>query len=220
VGRPKVKVCGITRREDALDAAEAGADYLGVVLVSGTPRARLPVDVPKMFDGIQVPRVIVVAGMSVSAVARAAEVAHASVVQLHGDEGPGEVAALRGLGPWRIWKALRVRGRDELLSGLAGFGDLVDGVLLDAWHPTRLGGTGRVLSWEGLQGVRETLREGVELIVAGGLRPDNVQGAIETLRPHVVDVSSGVEKAVGIKDPRLVARFLARVRSEERGSQG
>jgi phosphoribosylanthranilate isomerase len=213
---PRVKICGLTRREDAVGAARAGADFLGVVLVEGSPRARKAEEVPRILGGLAAGRVIVVADMEVEDMARAAELAEASVLQLHGEESPEAVGAIRELGPWSLWKALRIRTAEDLVRGLATFGHLVDGLLLDAWHPSRLGGTGRVLPWEALKGERMGLPPELELILAGGLGPDNVEEAVAALRPGIVDVSSGVESEPGVKDRVQVESFIMRAKAVTR----
>jgi len=208
----EVKVCGLVRREDAVEAARAGADYLGVVLVDGSPRAREAEDVPGILGGLEVPRVVVLANMEAEDMARAGERAGAAVLQLHGNEPPESIGALRELGPWKIWKALRVRQEADLVQGLADFGGLVDGILLDAWDPSMLGGTGRVLPWDALRRHRRSFPAGVALILAGGLNPENVGDAAAALSPEVVDVSSGVESGPGKKDPARVRAFIQRAK--------
>lgn len=215
----KVKICGLTRRVDALYAAEAGADYLGVVLVPNTPRARTPEEARALLDGIPVPAVIVVADLPLAGLKEAAEGVGASVVQLHGDESPELAAEIRNAGPWEVWKALQVRERADVLNGFDRFGGVVDGLLLDAWHPTRTGGTGTPFPWEDVAGALEAAPPGLLLVVAGGLRPDNVNEAVIKLRPQVVDVSSGVEERAGIKDRIKVEAFIRTVRAANVGER-
>jgi phosphoribosylanthranilate isomerase len=207
-----VKICGLTRRADALHAAEAGADYVGAVLVPNTPRAQTPEEARSLFEGVRVPSVIVVADLALSELQSAAERVGATVIQLHGNEPPGFAAELRKTGPWMIWKAIRVRGQADVLEGLSRFGDVVDGLLLDAWHPEKAGGTGTRFSREAVTGVRDDFPPGLLLVAAGGLRPDNVREAVVELRPHVVDVSSGVEDRPGVKNRLHVEKFIHRVR--------
>ncbi len=213
----KVKICGLTRRADALQAAGAGADYLGVVLVPNTPRAGTPEEARALLDGIQVPSVMVVADLAVSELISTAEVVGASVIQLHGGEPPELVTALREAGPWKVWKSLRVRGRADVMKGLELFGGVADGLLLDGWHPEKTGGTGTPFSWEEVAEVRDAVPPGLLLVAAGGLRPDNVREAVIRLRPHVVDVSSGVEERPGIKNRSRVEAFIQSVRAVRAG---
>ena len=101
----KVKICGLTRRKDAIHAAGAGADYLGVVLVPNTPRFQTPKEARALLDGIQLPSVIVVANLELPHLMGVAELVGAAVIQLHGDEPPELVTELREAGPWDVWKA-------------------------------------------------------------------------------------------------------------------
>jgi phosphoribosylanthranilate isomerase len=211
----RVKICGLTCRQDALHAAESGADYLGIVLVAQSPRAVTPSGAREILDGIAVPFVVVVGDMDLPRVVEAAATVGASVIQLHGDEGPEMVAELRSRGPWKIWKALRVRSAEALQEGLGRFGPWVDGLLLDSWQPGLKGGTGRVFPWDVAETVRNEVPSGLDLVVAGGLTPENVELAVARLRPQVVDVSSGVEERPGVKDRRRVEAFIRRVRGAE-----
>jgi phosphoribosylanthranilate isomerase len=220
VKRPKVKVCGLTRQEDAVHAAEAGADYLGVILVPASPRYQSQGRAREILAGIPVPKVLVVADQDLAEIEKAAALVEASVVQLHGQETPEIAGALRSAGPWDVWKALRVRGPGELQTALSRFHGHVDGFLLDAWHPAKMGGTGTVFSWDAVSEVRGTFPEGLTFVTAGGLRPGNVREAIEKLRPDVVDVSSGIEEGPGLKDRSLVEAFIQNVRGSGMGEDG
>jgi len=214
----RVKICGLTRRQDALHAAESGADFLGVVLVARSPRAVTPSGAREILDRIAVPSVMVVSDMEISRVVAAAETVGASVIQLHGNEGPEMVEELRSSGRWKIWKALRVRNAEVLREGLRRFAPRVDGLLLDSWRPGLTGGTGQVFPWEVAETVRSEVPSGLDLVVAGGLTPENVERAVARLRPQVVDVSSGVEGRPGVKDRRRVEAFIRRVRGTEEGA--
>ena len=197
---PAVKVCGLTRRQDALFAAEAGAAYLGVVLVPGTPRALSVAEARALLDGIGVRKVVVMVNPTVDEALHAAATVGADVIQLHGEETPEFMGRLGARGPWEIWKALRVSGASAVLEGLDRFGSAAQGILLDGWHPRDRGGSGTAFSWEEVEGIRGLFPAGLRLIAAGGLNPENVHEAILRLAPHVVDVSSGVEAGPGIKD--------------------
>lgn len=210
----QVKICGLTRPADAEYAAAAGADYLGCVLVPSSPRA---VDAERA-RGVSsaapgVPLVLVVAGLGVTELEAAATVAGASVLQLHGDETPDLVRALRSRGPWRVWKGVRVRDAASAREALDRWGGIVDGILLDGWAPHQLGGTGTPFPWEEVASLRPAVPEGTLLIAAGGLKPENVGRAVSLLRPDVVDVSSGVESTPGVKDPARVREFVLRART-------
>jgi phosphoribosylanthranilate isomerase len=215
---PRVKICGLTRRQDALHAAEAGADYLGVVLVPESPRSRTPEQAGEILAGHGVPGVIVVADLAPDEMASAASKAGADVIQLHGRETPEVVSRLRDLGSWQVWKALTVRAPEDVMEGVARFGGVVQGILLDAWDPHRRGGTGRAFSWSDVSRAGVRFPSHVTRIAAGGLTPMNVEDAVEILRPDVVDVSSGVERSPGIKAPEKIEAFVRRVRRPGRES--
>ena len=212
---PLVKICGLTRPEDARAAVDAGADYLGVVTVPDTPRARTPRDARDVRGDLDVELALVCADRPAERMAEDAREAGAGVLQLHGDEEPDDVRRLRELGGWTIWKAVRVRGPEDVERAVERYGALVDALHLDAWHPRRIGGTGVAFSWEAVRGLRERLPPGVGLVAAGGLTPDNVAEAVDVLRPDVVDVSSGVEREPGVKDHGLVRAFVRAARDSE-----
>lgn len=219
---PRVKICGITRRRDAVAAVRAGAAYVGAVLVPGSRRAVAPEAAREIGRGLDASLVALSVDGPPGAVAAAAEAAGARVLQLHGGEPPGDVARIREAGPWRVWKAVRIRGGEdaagELRRAIDRYGGVIDGLLLDAWHPELPGGTGRPFPWEEVAAARDEVPGGVDVVAAGGLTPANVAEAIRILRPDVVDVSSGVERAPGQKDPALVEAFVARAREAADGA--
>ena len=209
---PRVKVCGLTRHQDAEAAVEAGAVYLGVILAPGGKRTVTADAARAIFGGLQAGRVGVFVDAGADELRAAAARAGLDVLQLHGDEPPELAAAMRAAG-FEVWKALRPRTGEEFAAEAARYADSVDAILLDGWSPDARGGTGARFPWAEVAAHRSALPEGVRLIAAGGLRPDNVAEAASILRPDVVDVSSGVETAPGVKDPALVRGFLAAVRS-------
>jgi phosphoribosylanthranilate isomerase len=201
-----VKVCGITRPEDARLAADAGADAVGFVFWPQSPRC---VDALRARDiGDALPAEVVRVGVFVDAapeeMARIAEEARLDVLQLHGDEPP---EALPGL-PRRAWKAVRV-GPGFVPADALRYEGRAAGLLLDTRSAEAPGGTGRSFDWALAAGVR--LRASF-LILAGGLDPFNVGAAIRAVRPDGVDVSSGVELEPGCKDPEKVRAFLRAAR--------
>jgi len=206
-----VKICGITCREDAEVAAAAGARYIGAVMYAASPRNVHP-DLAKAFSAELVPDlVVVVADEPASTVVRWASEAGARVVQLHGDESPETAAQVRGDGPWDVWKAVRARSSEEVLETIRRFAAVVDGFVVDGWHPRLIGGTGVRVRWDELPGLAPYLPEGVRLVAAGGLTPENVADVVTLARPHVVDVSSGVERKPGRKDAGKVHAFVRAV---------
>jgi phosphoribosylanthranilate isomerase len=217
---PDIKICGLTRREDACLAAESGADYLGVILVSGTPRAVEVSEGKTILDGLPSKRVAVMANPSLEEAKAWGEALEADILQLHGEEPLSFVRELRRAGPWGIWKALRVRSLADVRRGMAMYGSVTDGLLLDGWHPTQRGGSGTAFSWEEVGEIRGEFLEGLQVIAAGGLKPENVEEAVRWLAPDVVDVSSGVELRLRIKDPEKVTAFIRTVRQAGQGKSG
>jgi phosphoribosylanthranilate isomerase len=209
VDAPRVKLCGITSLEDAQLCVDAGAWALGMIFWPGSAR-RCTVPAAEEI-GALLRRQVELAGVFVNApldtVARTAERARLSLVQLHGDEGPAfcdEVARRTGA---RVVKAARIATRGDL-QALRIFH--TDFHLIEAHVEGLRGGTGEALDWSLLAGRR---RGGTPLILAGGLTSENVAGAIEAVAPWAVDSASGTEAAPGRKDPERVEAFVAAVRS-------
>lgn len=219
---PIFKICGLTRPLDALAAEEAGASYVGAILAPESPRRVSPADAARISEAVSIPLVAVTADLTPRMAAAAAEEARAGGIQLHGNETPAVVEELRQLGDWELWKAVRVRSVDDVRRELERFASVVDLVLLDAWHPTKLGGTGTSFDWELLASIGEEMPEGLRFGVAGGLSPENVAEAIAILRPSLLDVSSGVEARPRVKDQeriRAFARIVAEAASLDAGDR-
>ncbi|HUX11249.1 MAG TPA: phosphoribosylanthranilate isomerase [Terriglobia bacterium] len=205
----RIKVCGITRLEDALLAVELGASALGFNFYRPSPRYIDPRAARSMID--RLPPLVVSVGVyanetdmeAVTAVAREAGV---SAIQLHGPRFPELTGQPAG---YPLIRAVAV-GEDFKAEMLADFH--VNAFLLDAFHPNLSGGTGRPFDWEL---AREANRYGT-IILAGGLNPENVRRAIREVRPFAVDVASGVESAPGQKDPALLRAFFAAVAEADR----
>ena len=210
-----VKICGITRPEDAVAARELGADYLGVILSQGFPRSILPDEAVDIGLVAETPLVAVLVDETLDEAERIAGVSRASVIQLQGEEDREYVEELRRRGSWAIWKAVRVRSPEDVTRAAEAMGASVDGLHLDGWHPDLPGGSGSSFSWGDVGVVRNHLPADLKVIVAGGLTPGNVADAVHALRPDVVDVSSGVELNVRRKDPELIRAFVRNARGEE-----
>ena len=195
----RVKICGITRLEDALEAVRLGADALGFNFWPGSKRFIAPADARRIIAAL--PPLVVTVGVYVDPSHDEAEAAAAisgvQVMQLHGDERPEACRAFQR----PVVKALRVAG-PEVLEQLARYAGLA-GILLDAASPG-YGGSGATFDWSI---AREAARR-VPLLLAGGLTPDNVGEAIRAVHPWAVDVASGVESSPGVKDPDRMARFI------------
>jgi phosphoribosylanthranilate isomerase len=199
-----VKICGITRPEDAELAVSVGAWAIGLIFHEPSPRA---VDVTTAAEiGAQYKRTAEVAGVFVNRpleeVAELADVCSLSILQLHGDEGPVYADELRRRTGLKIMKAARVSEAADL-QALNAFRQ-VDYHLVDAHHPDLYGGTGETFDWELLRGRRSK----VPLVLSGGLTPDNVADAIRATHPWGVDSASGTEASPGVKDPAKVQAFI------------
>lgn len=218
-----VKICGLVRPIDAAAATAAGARYVGAILAGG-PRLVSPDGARLAFSQAgTATRVVVVGHVPVDDIVRTAMAAGADIVQLHGDPSPRMVLDLRERWPGGIWAALRVPPGAFDEARAAELFAVADGVVLDAFVPGALGGTGVSLDWRALVTPLRRVRDAAEsralLILAGGLTPENVQTGIRLLAPDVVDVSSGVESAPGIKDHARLQRFVAAARGDSRDDE-
>src|SRR5688500_3132289 len=206
----EVMVCGLMRGGDAAVAAEAGARYLGVMLAPGFRRTVTPDAARSILKSFQVRRVGVFVDADEDTLRSAARAAGVDVLQLHGDETPELAARMRAAG-WEVWKAVRARDADDFSAAVRRYAGSVDALLVDGYDPASHGGTGARFPWDQVAARRDDLPAGMRLIAAGGLRPENVADAVRILRPDAVDVSSGVERAPGEKDPRAVRQFVQAV---------
>jgi phosphoribosylanthranilate isomerase len=202
----KVKICGITSLEDALTSIEAGADALGFVFHSRSPRHIFPEQAAGIIRTL--PPFVQTVGLFVnedlSIVNSIADRCGLDIVQLHGEESPEYCTSVRR----RVIKAFRVKD-SSILESLAQY--QVSGCLLDAWSPSAHGGTGQACNWDIAE---EAVKRGIRIILAGGLAPENVAEGIRQVRPYGVDVSSGVECSPGRKDADKVRMFIRQARRE------
>jgi len=199
----RIKICGITNESDALHAVACGADALGFVFYADSPRCVSPEQARKIID--KLPAGVTPVGLFVNealeVVNRVAVTSGIAMVQLHGDEGSDYCQRIEK----PILKALRVRNEESLF----GWEDYAaEAILLDAWHPEKFGGTGESCDWQ----LAARMAKESTIILAGGLTPDNVAEAVKIVKPHGVDVSSGVEQSPGRKNPDKVAVFIANAR--------
>lgn len=200
----KVKICGVTNREDALKAAEYGADAVGIVNVRGTPRYVDLKTAKEIFSHLPpfTSRIIVTTPQCVADAQRLEDI-KADYIQLHGEESYGFVRGIRENTNIGIIKKI-TPGRDSFKDAIK-YVEFVDAILLDSHVAGILGGTGRVHDWEVS---REFTELDIPVILAGGLNPGNVKEAIETVNPYCVDVSSGVESSPGKKDEKKMREFI------------
>lgn len=204
--RTRVKICGITRPEDARAAAQWGADAVGLVFYAPSPR-NVGLDQARAICAALPPFVTVV-GLFVDPTRDQVETVlrgcSLNLLQFHGNETPD---LCRGFGLPYI-KAARVRPGADLVQYLTPY-QAAQGWLLDAFHDQLYGGSGESFDWTLIP--RDLARP---VILSGGLTPDNVGAAVRQVRPWAVDVSSGVETAKGIKDAAKIAAFIMGVRNE------
>ncbi len=205
MARTRIKICGVTSPEQAIVAAEQGADAVGVVFASASPRC---VDADRAWDIVCVlPPFVTAVGLFVDPTeqeyAATREACPFHYGQLHGDE---DAALVEACGPELI-KAIRYR-RETIFEEIRRWNDVaaIDALLVDGGT----GGTGERADWHHLAEAIDASDHPV--ILAGGLDPENVGEAIRTVRPWGVDVSSGVERERGVKDAKRIAAFCAAVR--------
>lgn len=204
----RVKICGLTNPEDALIAAEAGADLLGFIFYPKSPRYVTPEKVREIVAQIRPQSPIsniclvgVFVDQSPAIVAQTLDFCSLDYAQLHGTESAEEVTTLTDWG-LRVIKAFRIRDG----TSLADIGRYqATAYHLDAYVPGQLGGTGHTFDW----GLAVQARQYGPIILAGGLTPDNVAQAVHRVQPWAVDVSSGVEATPGRKDHDKLRRFIA-----------
>jgi phosphoribosylanthranilate isomerase len=198
-----LKVCGLTRLADALEAAQQGATALGFIFWPGSPRYIAPEQAARIIADL--PPAVTKVGVFVNATIEGirAVIAEAAidVVQLHGDEPPAFGEAL-------AFPVLRSMTLGDAAATISAWPVTVP-LLLDASDRERRGGTGIQVDWPRAA----TLARQRRVILAGGLTPENVGEAIEVVNPYGVDVSSGVETAPGVKESAKVTRFLANARA-------
>jgi phosphoribosylanthranilate isomerase len=209
--RTRIKICGITREQDLADAVEAGADALGFVFYAPSPRHVTPQRAAQLLT--RVPAFVSRVGLFVN---ESPETVHAvlaqaplDLLQFHGDETPAYCAQFGR--PWI--KAARVKPGFDLLEYATMFAEAggAAGLLLDA-YVEGYGGSGTSFDWSLIPPSLP-----LPVILSGGLHPGNVAMAVRGLRPWAVDVSSGVERAKGIKDKQKITEFIAGVRDADAG---
>ena len=213
-----VKICGITQVEQGLAIAQLGADALGYICVRKSPRfvedaAIAPITQAVTDKYPDVEHFGVFANAPLTDILSTVKTVGLTVVQLHGDETTATCQLLRdalkqsGLAKTKLVKAIRVRTNQDLDTARS-YEPVVDRLLLDAYHPDQLGGTGKTLDWDALKAFAPAR----PWFLAGGLNPDNVQTALEALSPDGIDLSSGVERSPGDKNLDKVRQLLERVK--------
>ncbi|RZG43479.1 phosphoribosylanthranilate isomerase [Acinetobacter wuhouensis] len=213
--RTRAKICGITRPQDIQAAVRAGVDAIGLVFFEPSPRyvnIELATQLAKL-----IPPYVNIVGLFVNAtaedIAQVLEQVPLDVIQFHGDETAEQCQQIAQYNKRRWYKAIQVKADatdTEIISTIQQYQQAgASAMLLDAWHPELKGGTGHSFDWS------QFPKLDIPLILAGGLKPENIEDAIQTTQAYAVDVSGGVESAKGIKDQQLIERFMQGV---QRGS--
>lgn len=206
--RTRVKICGVTRTDDALEAVACGVDALGFNFFSGSARY---VDADTAEDIIGgLPAFVTSVGVFVDAapdlVERVLAQAPLDLLQFHGNESPEYCQSFN----WPYLKAIRATSKEEITSEAARFPD-AQGLLIDSVSKGQFGGTGEAFDWQLVPDLS------TPILLAGGLDAGNVGDAIHQVRPFAVDVSGGVEKSKGIKDAVRMRQFMKAVQETDRG---
>ncbi|RMF26530.1 MAG: phosphoribosylanthranilate isomerase [Cyanobacteria bacterium J083] len=203
----RIKICGITQISQAQKIAQLGATALGFICVTQSPRYVKPSKLKKIVANLppEVDKIGVFANSPLAEIAQLAQTTDLTGIQLHGNESREFCQQLRQkLTPSiEIIKAFRIHTPESLLLTEAYF-PVVDTLLLDAYHPHLLGGTGKTIDWQILRRFNPPL----PWILAGGLNPDNVRRALIAISPDGIDLSSGVERSPGDKNLSLVSKLF------------
>jgi phosphoribosylanthranilate isomerase len=207
--QPALKICGLRHPAQAAALAALGVDAIGVIGVPSSPRYLAPERRQELFAAVSATAagcrgVLVVADPADGQFEQLAAGLGHQVLQLHGQESPSRCLDLRSQLGVEIWKALRIRSALDLERANA-YSEVVDALLLDAWVPDQLGGTGHSLPLQWLDDFQPSL----PWWLAGGIRPETVPDLLARLRPDGLDASSGVEHSPGEKNLDRVAELLA-----------
>lgn len=206
----RIKICGITKTEQGKAIAQLGATTLGFICVERSPRYVTPQQIKIITEclPLNVERIGVFANANPQEIVTIASKANLTGIQLHGNESPQFCQSLRKILPSQIEliKALRVKNSDSINEPQIYY-DIVDSILLDAYNPKLLGGTGTTLNWQDLGDFKPP----IPWFLAGGLTPDNIQDALEQVNPQGIDLSSGVERSPGDKDLDKVAKLFEKL---------
>ncbi len=209
----RIKICGITRREDLDYAATLGVDAVGLVFQPQSARWLKPAVARALLH--RRPAFLSVVALFMDAasdeVRRVLDEVAVDFIQFHGAESPDFCAAF-GV-PYL--KAIPMRSTDDVASYARSYLDTASAFVLDSHRAGEIGGTGKVFDWAALTRARE-----LPLVLAGGLTPDNVGDGLRRISPLAVDVASGVESEKGVKDHRLMREFVAAVRAFDQGDNG
>lgn len=210
----RIKICGITQAQQGKAIASLGASALGFICVERSPRYVTAKQIEEIVRQLplKVDKIGVFANETAETIAKIVAATHLTGVQLHGNETSEYCDRLRHLLPPEIEliKAFRIKTAQSLTE-IEPYLHYIDTILLDAYHPQMLGGTGKTLNWQDLQQFKPPL----PWLLAGGLTPDNILEPLARLSPNGIDLSSGVERSPGDKDLAKVEKLFAKLRSLE-----
>jgi len=212
--RTRVKICGMTRMEDALVAVAHGVDALGFIFYHKSPRCVPLEDAQSIIRSLPpfIDKVGVFVNATIAEVKEAAAVG-LTAIQLHGDESPEYCVELKEMGLCSyIIKAFRV-GDKSGVTDFTPYDQVVDAFLLDTYVSGAKGGTGEIFDWS----IIDNLQLQRPVLLAGGLGPDNIKEAIDSSGPYCLDVNSGVEVSPGVKDHQKIAQVMSIVQKAGAG---
>jgi phosphoribosylanthranilate isomerase len=207
----RIKICGITQLDQGHAIAQLGATMLGFICVPSSPRYVPSEKISNILNNLpkSIQTIGVFANTSIEQIYQIVLETGLTGVQLHGNESPDFCDRLRQMLPQiELIKALRIKCSATLLQTQDYFNS-IDALLLDAYHPQHLGGTGKTLDWNSLQ----QFSPSCSWFLAGGLTPDNIQEALQQLKPDGIDLSSGVERSPGDKDLEKVKQLFDRLKT-------
>lgn len=207
----RIKICGITQLDQGYAIAQLGATMLGFICVPSSPRYVPSEKISNILNKLpkSIQTIGVFANTSIEQIYQIVLETGLTGVQLHGNESPDFCDRLRQMLPQiELIKALRIKCSATLLQTQDYFNS-IDALLLDAYHPQHLGGTGKTLDWNSLQ----QFSPSCSWFLAGGLTPDNIQEALQQLKPDGIDLSSGVERSPGDKDLEKVKQLFDRLKT-------
>jgi phosphoribosylanthranilate isomerase len=202
----RIKICGICQPDQGQAIAALGIKTLGFICVTSSPRYVTVNQVRQILEKLplDIQTIGVFADASLETIEQVVLETGFTGIQLHGHESPEFCRAVKQAFPNReIIKALRIQSAESLQKAIAYY-SVIDTLLLDAYHPQQLGGTGKTLPWNDLKNFHPPC----PWLLAGGLNPDNVLTALESLHPDGIDLSSGVERSPGDKDLEKVSQLL------------
>ena len=210
----RIKICGITNKNDLQSAVNAGADAVGFIVgVESSPRNLKPKEAKKLISQVPlfVDSVVVTVPENLEKVKELCKILHPNTIRIHGKVGTAKISSIKKRFPnLHLIRAIRAK-RENAEKKASKTSKCFDAILLDSYIKGKYGGTGVVHDWD-LSLKIKMIIDPIPMILAGGLNPENVENAINYVRPYAVDVSSGVEKKPGIKDELKMINFIKRAK--------